>query len=173
MPYNMVKEKRERREMDLYDRTYQAIHLPGTTLGEAIGIVWACGYYVDGNEGFETEDDAREFRRMWDAIFSLDGVNFGEIDRVPEDEYGDNVHRTDGEYCVRLSVFSYAEEDWDETHEYLISIGTSINAMRPNLKVCFQRVHRDAGEISRSATFKTLRTVHIDESMIDFLLKTK
>lgn len=155
--------------MDLYDRSYRAVYLPNTTLGEALGIVWACGDHIDGNAGFETDETARDFHRMWDAIFA----NFGEVDRVPEDEYGDNVHRDDGEYCVRLSVISYAEDDWDDTHEYMISIGTNINDMCPNLNVCFQRVHRDSGEISRSATFETLRTVHLDESMIDFLLKTR
>lgn len=159
--------------MDIYDRSYRAVYLPDTTLAEAVGIVWACGNYIDGEDDFETEDDSKEFSRMWDAIFNLYCVNFGEVERVPEDEYGDNAHRGDGEYCVRLSVFSYAKEDWDETHEYMISIGTNIRDMQPNIKVCFQRVYRDNGEISRSATFKTLRTVYVDESMIDFLLKTR
>lgn len=158
--------------MNLYDRSYQAVHLPGTTLGEAIGIVWACGNYINGDNEFDTEEAARDFRRMWDAIFDISNPNFGEVDRVPESEYGDNMHRTDGEYCVRLSVISYAEDDWDDTREYMISIGTNIHRMRSNLKVCFQRVYRDSDGISRSATFETLSTVYLDESMIDFLLQT-
>ena len=158
--------------MDLYDRSYRAVYLPNTTLGEALGIVWACGNYVESNS-FETEADKQEFNRLWDAIFSINMSNFGEIDRVDEKEYGDNAHRDDGEYCVRLSVISYAEDDWDDTHEYMISIGTDIHDMRTNIKVCFQRVYRESDGISRSATFETLLTTYLDESMIDFLLQAK
>ena len=158
--------------MDLYDRSYRAVYLPNTTLGEALGIVWACGNNVE-SKSFETEADKQEFNRLWDAIFSINMSNFGEVDRIDEKEYGDNVHRDDGEYCVRLSVISYAEDDWDDTHEYMISIGTDIHDMRPNIKVCFQRVYRESDGISRSATFETLLTTYLDESMIDFLLQTK
>lgn len=158
--------------MDIYDRSYRAVYLPNTTLGEALGIVWACGNHVESGS-FETETDRQEFDRMWDAIFDIGKSNFGEVDRIDEKEYGDNAHRDDGEYCVRLSVISYAEDDWDDTHEYMISIGTDIHDMRPNIKVCFQRVYRKSDGISRSATFETLLTTYLDESMIDFLLQAK
>ena len=158
--------------MDIYDRSYRAVYLPNTTLGEALGIVWACGNYVD-SKSFKTEADKREFNRLWNAIFDIDLSNFGEVDRIDEKEYGDNAHRDDGEYCVRLSVILYGTDDWDETREYMISIGTDIHDMRPNLKVCFQRVHRESDGMSKSAAFGTLLTTYLDESMIDFLLQTK
>lgn len=160
--------------MDLYDRTYQAVSLPGTTLAEALGIVWACGDFIDDSKDFfETAEAMREFHRMWNAIFALDSVVAGDVDRIPENEYGDNAHREDGEYCVRISVFSYANDVWDDTHEYMISIGTDIGKMSPNIKVCFQRVRRDSSEGCRSARFETLCSVTLDEQMTDFLLQTR
>lgn len=153
--------------MNIFDRTYQAIDLTNTTTAEAIGIVYAAITNFDERYA----EDPEEFVSLVDAF---EDVSIAKIDRVPEDEYNDNIHRSDGSYCVRLMLTDWDNYDIYDNHpKYMISIGTDFERPEPNLRVYFQRVNEksESGHIER--VFRTIASVSLGRDTINYLLTDK
>ena len=150
--------------MNLFDKTYQAIDLTNTTTAEAIGIVYAALTEIDES----ATEDVSEFINITDAFTQL---SWNHIDRVPETMYNDNIHRSDGNYCVRLmletdDIYNYC----DNPVSYLISIGSDQELCEPNLEVAFQKVEKfDTGE----KVFQTIARVSLKKETIEYLLTDK
>lgn len=153
--------------MNIFDRTYQAIDLTNTSTAEAIGIVYAAITNFDERYA----EDPEEFVSLVDAF---EDVSIAKIDRVPEDEYNDNIHRSDGSYCVRLMLTDWDNYDIYDNHpKYMISIGTDFEHLEPNLRVYFQRVNEksESGNIER--VFRTIASVSLGRDTINYLLTDK
>ena len=153
--------------MNIFDRTYQAIDLTNTSTAEAIGIVYAAITNFDERHA----EDPEEFVSLVDAF---EDVSIAKIDRVPEDEYNDNIHRSDGSYCVRLMLTDWDNYDiYDRHPTYMISIGTDFEHPEPNLQVCFQRMNEksESGHIER--VFRTIANVSLGRDTINYLLTDK
>lgn len=153
--------------MNIFDKTYQAIDLTNTTTAEAIGIVYAAITCFDERHA-ENPDD---FMQIVDAF---EDVSIAKIDRVPEDEYNDHIHRSDGNYCVRLMLTDWDNYDIYDNHpKYMISIDTDQDKPEPNLRVCFQRVNEKSEQGHIERVFKTIANVSLGRDTIDYLLIDK
>ena len=120
--------------MNLYKKTYDGVRLVDTTTVEAIGIVWYAVMYRPTKD-LDMQDEV-EFDRCVSAIFNESFA--GDVWRIEETEFNDNLHRDDEWYSVRLGVTSFAEEDWDENHDYVISISAP-SSFEPKVEVYFAR----------------------------------
>lgn len=153
--------------MNIFDRTYQAIDLTNTSTAEAIGIVYAAITDFDERHA----EDPEEFVSLVDAF---EDVSIAKIDRVPEDEYNDNIHRSDGSYCVRLMLTDWDNYDiYDRHPTYMISIGTDFEHPEPNLRVCFQRMNEKSESGRTERVFHTIANVSLGRDTIDYLLTDK
>lgn len=153
--------------MNIFDKTYQAIDLTNTTTAEAIGIVYAAISCFDERYAEDTD----EFQSIVDTFGDAYMAN---IDRVPEDEYNDNIHRSDGSYCVRLMLTDWDNYDIYDNHpKYMISIDTDQDNPDPNLRVCFQRVNENSEQGHTERVFKTIANVSLERDTIDYLLTDK
>ena len=153
--------------MNIFDKTYQAMDLTNTTTAEAIGIVYAAITCFDERHA-ENPDD---FMQIVDVF---EDVSIAKIDRVPEDEYNDNIHRSDGNYCVRLMLTDWENYDIYDNHpKYMISIGTDQDNPDVNLQVCFQRVNERSEQGHTERVFKTIANVSLGGDTINYLLTDK
>ena len=153
--------------MNIFDRTYQAIDLTNTSTAEAIGVVYAAITDFDERHA----EDPEEFVSLVDAF---EDVSIAKIDRVPEDEYNDNIHRSDGSYCVRLMLTDWDNYDIYDNHpKYMISIGTDFEHPEPNLLVCFQRVSEKSESDHIERVFRTIANVSLGRDTINYLLTDK
>lgn len=153
--------------MNLFDKTYQAVDLTNTSTAEAIGIVYTAMCQIDES----TLDDASDFVHLIDAFNEF---SWNHVDRVPEDEYNDNIHRSDGNYCVRLRIDSDNLYNYcDNEVSFMISIGTNQLDSEPNLTVCFQRVEEvyESGHIER--IFTNIANISLTKDTIEYLLNDK
>lgn len=153
--------------MNIFDKTYQAIDLTNTTTAEAIGIVYAAITCIDERHAEDADD-------FLNAVEAFEDVSIAKIDRVPEDEYNDNIHRSDGSYCVRLMLTDWDNYDIYDNHpKYMISISTDQDNPEPNLRVCFQRVNEKSEQGHIERVFKTIANVPLGRDTIDYLLTDK
>ena len=153
--------------MNIFDKTYQAIDLTNTTTAEAIGIVYAAISCFDER----CAEDTYNFQCIVDVF---EDVSIAKIDRVPEDEYNDNIHRSDGNYCVRLMLTDWDNYDIYDNHpKYMISIGTDQDSPDANLVVCFQRVNERSEQGHTERVFKTIANVSLGRDTINYLLTDK
>ena len=153
--------------MNIFDKTYQAMDLTNTTTAEAIGIVYAAITCFDERHA-ENPDD---FMQVVDAF---EDVSIAKIDRVPENEYNDNIHRSDGNYCVRLMLTDWDNYDtYDNPLKYMISIGTDQDNPEANLQVCFQRVNERSEQGHTERVFETIANVSLGRDIINYLLTDK
>ena len=153
--------------MNIFDKTYQAMDLTNTTTAEAIGIVYAAIADFD-------EQNAKDPLKYAYIVDAFEDISIANIDRVPEDEYNDNIHRSDGNYCVRLMLTDWDNYDiYDNPKKYMISIGTDQDNPEANLLVCFQRVKErsEQGHIER--VFETIANVSLGRDTINYLLTDK
>jgi len=153
--------------MNIFDKTYQAMDLTNTTTAEAIGIVYAAITCFDERHA----EDPEAFGSLVDAF---ENVSFATIDRVPEDEYNDNIHRSDGNYCVRLMLTDWDNYDIYDNHpKYMISIGTDQDNPDINLQICFQRVIERSEQGHTERVLKTIANVSLGRDTINYLLTDK
>ena len=153
--------------MNIFDKTYQAMDLTNTTTAEAIGIVYAAITCFDERHA-ENPDD---FMQVVDAF---EDVSIAKIDRVPENEYNDNIHRSDGNYCVRLMLTDWDNYDsYDNPQKYMISIGTDQDNPEANLQVGFQLVKERSEQGHTERVFETIADVSLGRDTINYLLTDK
>lgn len=148
--------------MRLYKKQYDAVDLTDTTTAEAIGIIWTAVAYRP-TDGLDIQDQ-EEYDRCVSAIF--EEGECGDVWRIDEKEFNDNLHRDDEWYCVRIHVTVFADEMTDETHDYVVSISAP-DSFSPKLEVHFARQIKDGN----AKMFTPIATIVLGNEYIQFMMK--